>query len=413
MTCAKALIDSGYEPDRTIVFVAIDAEEYGWTDTIFAWAIGSHFHAHFDHPDWGGNTRAFIEPSSCSRGDYALYVSGNPETDQWRRQAVLPAFDEYFSTHAPWSSYYQPSSTSPGKLPDTWIDTWNYGTSGIPTFEVYPIGSGLYYERGMYHCQNDTMDELISAESLAMGAIGNGLLTIRLDRALLAPYNFANWGTLIDKALDDQALVSAGISTRPINAKIDEFKEVGKSVWELIMNTDDTENTDAANALLMQTAKEIFSNLITVGGWGDLSFLPFEHYQVDSYALRKALDALERGGKIDKAVSWLEEVYGMYEGRNVDYEVYKHFIIDGTSPDAPGLLWAEGRVAHYSDVYNDYISLEEKAEADDKDYSAEIASLQPIYDTAVMNLEDAIQLLMDTLSTAIILLEEVEELLDT
>jgi Iap family predicted aminopeptidase len=38
---AKAMVDSGYKPQRTIVFVATDAEEYGWTDTEFDWALGA------------------------------------------------------------------------------------------------------------------------------------------------------------------------------------------------------------------------------------------------------------------------------------------------------------------------------------------------------------------------------------
>ena len=405
MQSAKALIDSGYEPSCTLIYVAIGAEEYGWSDTLNAWAIGSHFTAHYDHPDWGGTTRAHVEFGGSLRNDYTVSLSGNPGTYDWRK-GVISVINEFFSTHAPWSSYYVPASTSIGGLPNTWIDSWNYGTSGMETMGVHSTGSHLY--DGMYHCQNDT--GIVDEESLAMTAIAGGINTIRLDRAVLAPYNFGNWADFIKGTIDQKALVAAGIPLAQVNAELEELKDLGTDVWNLIRNTKTSENADAINALMMQATKEIFSKLIINGGWGDESMLRHEHYQVDTTQLRATIAGLEKG-KID-AMWHLFEVYGGYYVWNVDEEVYHHFMIECTSPGYPGLMWGDqGREAHYTDVYQEFWSLFDKRMSGDTDFSPEIASLMEKYDVALQNLEDSVDILTTTLMTVNGLLMDVQALL--
>jgi len=401
---AKALIDSGYEPSCTLVYVAIGAEEYGWTDTLNAWAIGSHFLAHYDHPDWGGRTRAFVEVLGSLKEDYTVYLGGQPGTYLWR-QSVIQVINEFFTTHEPWSDYYVPASTWFGALPSTWIDNWNFGTSGMETMSCCSTGSTLY--QGMYHCQNDT--GIVSAEALAMNAIANGINTIRMDRALLVPYNYGKWADLIEATVDKDAITTAGISTGRIYAELNELERIGNRVWNLIKDTTECADADAVNALMMQAAKEIFS-LIIVGGWGDQSMLGHEHYQVDTTCLREAIEGLQEGDPY--AFWWLADVYGGWYAYNVDYEVYYHFMIECTSPDWQGITWGDqGREAHFTDVYVEFNSLLEKLMTGDTDYSAEIASLQPKYETAVENLEDKVNKLVTTLSTVNDLLKAVEALL--
>lgn len=405
MQSAKAIIDSGYEPSCTLVYVAIGAEEYGWTDTLNAWAIGSHFTAHYNHTDWGGRTRAHIEYGGSLLGDYTVSLGGNPGTYLWRK-SVIQVINEFFTTHEPWSAYYVPASTRVGGLPSTWIDSWNYGTSGMETMSVSSRGSTLY--RGMYHCQNDT--GIVSAEALAMNAIAGGINTIRLDRALLAPYNYGKWADFIEGTVDKDALRAAGISTGPIYRELSKLESLGNRVWDLIEDTTECADADAVNALLMQAAKELWSKLIICGGWGDESMLRHEHYQVDTMMLREAIEGLEEGDKY--AFWWLADVYGGYYAYNVDYEVYYHFMIECTSPDWHGINWGDqGREAHFTDVYVEFNSLLEKLMTGDTDYSEEIASLQPKYETAVENLEDAVDTLVTTLSTVNDLLTAAEALL--
>lgn len=417
MTAAKALVDSGYEPDRTIVFIAIGAEEYGKADTIFAWAIGSHFFAHKQHSDWAGKTRAFIEVFGVQYDDTTLAITSTPESLAWGRQVYAPVINEYFQTNEPWSSFYQKAQifkTWDKGLPATWDDTWNFGTSGMATMTINgasgPLGMQSYYADGMYHTQNDTM-WLISPETLAMQSIGVGFLAIKLDRGPVVPYNFANWKALIENRMDDEELTAAGVNVDEIHDLIDQFAAVGDRVWKLIKDGNSA-NADIVNDLLMKTEKGLMS-MIVVGGWGDQSFLPYQQYQRDTYAIEKTLEALATG-IAKSATTWLAKVHGFqYSGMNVDYEVYKHFIIDGTSPGAPGLMWAEDRVVHYTDVWQEYFSIKGKEKHHSADFSAEIASLQEKYDTALANLNDSIQLLKDRLSSGTLQLTQAESLLSS
>ena len=401
---AKALIDSGYQPSRTLAFVAIGAEEYGWTDTFNAWAIGSHFHAHYDHPDWGGRSRVFVEILGSLLGDYTVSLGGNPGTHPWRL-SVISVINEFFTTHEPWSAYYQPAGTRLGRLPSTWLDTFNYGTSGMETMTISSSGSDLY--DGCYHCQLD--DGIVSAEALALNAIASGLNTIRMDRALIEPCNFAKWADYIKRTVHENAMAAAGISTGRLDAELSKLEKVGDRVWDRAKDLTEFDDADAVNVLLMQATKDIFG-LIMVGGWGDESILGHEHYQNDTRALRATIEGLEEGN-ID-AIWNLFDVYGGYYVWNVDYEVYHHFYIEGTAPDYPGLMWGDqGREAHFTDVYQEFYALYDKMLAGDTDYSAEIALLQPKYDTAVANLVEKTDKLLTTLIRVNARLAEAEALL--
>jgi hypothetical protein len=406
MQVAKALVASGYKPDRTIVFIGVP-EEYGWTDTINDWAIGSHWAAHYNHTDWAGRARALIEVGGSLEGDYTVSISGDPMTYEWR-QSMLPLFNEFFTTNEPWSRYYRPASTRFGGLPSTWMDGFNFQTAGTPYMSCSSRG-GTHYG-GVYHVNLDVMD-WVSAEALAMNAIANGINAIRLDRALLLPYNFANWADLIEGTLDEEAITGAGISMGPINAAIDKFNATANSVWNLITSTKRSRNADLVNALLMQTAKTIFRNLIGVGEWGDTSILKHEQYQIDSLMLSEAIAAL-KDGDAAAAMEWLRLLNGMFPAVNVDYEVYYHFMIEGTKPGNPNLMWGDqGREAYFTDVWHEYFSLKEKEATGNTNYYKEICSLHMKYKVAVKNLHNSIKTLMKTLLTATCLLLWVQALL--
>jgi hypothetical protein len=74
-------------------------------------------------------------------------------------------------------------------------------------------------------------------------------------------------------------------------------------------------------------------------------------------------------------------------------------MIEATSPDYPGLMWGDqGREVHFTDVYQEFYALYDKMLTGDTDYSAEIALLQPKYDTAVANLVKKTDQLVTTLA---------------
>jgi hypothetical protein len=95
MGLAKAFVDSGYEPSRTLVFVATGCEEFGWTNTEYDWAIGAYNLIHDAHPDWAGRTVAYFNLEGAgTRGATSVAAAGTPGTGSFRKR-MLRLFDEY------------------------------------------------------------------------------------------------------------------------------------------------------------------------------------------------------------------------------------------------------------------------------------------------------------------------------
>ena len=403
---AKAFVDSGYQPSRTLVFFANGAEEYGWSDTEFAWCIGAWSAIAKQHPEWAGKTLAYF---NCEGGGTinatSVRASGLPETQNFRSR-LLPLFDEWFTNNAPWSAYYYPSSARTSRFPSTWNDQFSFGSAGVSPMTVDSSRSN--YAGYDYHTAKDDMYG-ISAESLAMSIIANGIAAIELDRSVLILYSFDKRADDMEQSMEKELLTEAGISYGQIISKIDRFGRVAADVTDLIESTKDPENEQCVNDLLLQTADVLLSELTTVACY-TYAYYPHQHYQDDSWYLREGIWALEEGN-IDAALMWLSWTYNMWTGSLVSRETYQAMYIDRWDPDRDDLNWATGRLARVMDIYDEYESLVQKRNDGITDYSDEIALLWAKYDTVVDNFKASLDDMMDTLASATDLLTQVKALL--
>ena len=57
---AKGLVDSGYQPEKTIIFNALAAEEWGVSNTRYDWSTGAYNQIFRIHPEWVGKAVANI-----------------------------------------------------------------------------------------------------------------------------------------------------------------------------------------------------------------------------------------------------------------------------------------------------------------------------------------------------------------
>ena len=407
MGIAKALLDSGYQPSRTIVFIATDAEEYGWSDTEFDWALGAWWAIFVQHPDWAGKTRGFfLLEGTGDNGATSVYASGTPETELFRK-SLLRLFNEWFSSRAPWSSYYHQAVEWTEKFSSTWADGFSFNAAGIPVMDVGSWRS-TEYSGSSYHTQNDTM-EWVSAESLAMSIIANGLAVIELDRALFAPFSFQKRADNIAKYLNSDLLRDAGVDASGVWSALDEFKSGGDELWNLMKATKSSDKADEVNAILMQAEDKVLSDLTKVGGYIEEMY-PFQHYLDDSWFMREGIESLE-DGNIDRALMWLSWVYGMYTGRWVSYENYEYMQLDRWNEDNFNQFWGRGRTATIIDIWHEYDSLWTKKSAGLDDYSDEIGSLWEKYDVVVNNLQASLDYTTQTLVDSTTMLEQAETLL--
>ena len=393
---AKALVDSHYKPARTIIFLATDAEEYGWTDTEFDWGLGAWWEIFTIHPEWAGKTLgSFALEGGGTIGATSVSAYGNPETLEWRK-SILPKFNEYFSKTAPWSKYYFRASVDTMSFGSTWADEFSFCAAGVPIMSVDSTRSS--YAGYDYHTNLDTMTG-ISAESLGMSIISNGIAIIELDRSKVVPYSFQDRAADLKSTLSTRLIGAAGVDIRPIISALTKFGSVGGEVWSLIGTSGGSSNAAETNDLLLQTAKLVLSDLTTVGGY-TMSMYPHQHYLDDSWYFREGIKQLSLGD-IDGGLMWLSWVYGMYTGRLVSPEVYQYLVIDRWDDTSrTDLFWATGRLAYVEDFYSEYQSLVDKKAAGITDYTTDIAELTVHYQSVVGNLQASLDSMVVTLNEA-------------
>ena len=408
MGIAKAMVDSGYQPDRTIVFVATDAEEFGWTDTEYDWALGAWWAVFDQHPEWAGSVRGYFNlEGGGDNGATSVYAWGTPETQMFRK-SLLRLYDSWFLNNAPWSSYYKRSTELTEKFFSTWADGFSWGAAGIPVMDIGSWKSYAYTEYS-YHTQTDTM-EWISAESLAMSVISNGITVIELDRAPIVPMSFQKRADDIQKNLNYDQLRLSEVNTNELDVAVKEMYDVGAKLWNKIQSKPSTENADEVNALLLEAQMQLQSELQTVGGYIEPMY-PQEHYEDDAWFMREGIESLE-DGNIDRALMWLSWVYGMYTGRWCSYDNYEYMQLDRWNTDNFNQFWGRGRTAQIVDIWHEYDSLLQKKAAGDWDFEAEIVSLWEKYGTVVGNLQDMVDGMAETVMDATATMNEALALLE-
>ena len=405
---ARAMVASGYEPSRTIVFLAVSGEEYGYVESWFGWLQGSWGFINVSHPEMIGKTLAYFNcEGGGTKGATSISLSGASETYRFR-SGLMGVLDNFFSKTSPWSAYYYPSSVSMGTF-STWTDSCSYGVSGVSWMEVRSTRArpGFNYS---YHTTWDNMDR-ISAESLAMSTISQGITMIRLDRSVVIPYSLEQSAERIKGTLDIDWIASTGLDPTPVSDALEAFDLQAEKVWRLVKSAKPSGTTDAANHLLMETVQNLGWHLFTIGGeQGDSALYPHEQAQHDSMAISQTIDDL-LAGDVDAALKSLEKVYSMYWAFNFEHEVFTEYMVNWLNPDLHPLFWAEGRLAMWTDVLDEAFSLMAKKEAGVTDYSAEIASLGEKLESVLGELEENLDIVTATLESATGQLEQVEMLL--
>ncbi len=118
---AKAMTMSGVQPRRTVIFFFTCAEEYGYTDCWYDWAIGAWYAITQEHPDWAGNLAMMlnIELMAEKGAEFRLRAAAD----------VLP----FVESVAADSSDVLPYGVKGVPTPSTWTDQWSWNASGVPT----------------------------------------------------------------------------------------------------------------------------------------------------------------------------------------------------------------------------------------------------------------------------------------
>lgn len=352
LALAKAIVDSGYQPRRTLAFVLHDAEEYGQADSPWDWCTGAFAQITRINPEWAGKAVGAVIFELCGFREaptYDWYVS--PE--------LAPMADEILERLDLGDHY--PLGSRLHKLVTTWEDAFSYTAAGIPSAANLEIPE--YVRAHYYHTQFDT-EALLDRDKYALHVAGLGLLAVRLDQETVPPLDFA----AVSRSLRDSLPSKAPGRLFDL---VEELERIGARLrfrWAHLEH--------AAGSVLLEAAGVLNRGLTWIGGDGmDETMYPHEQPLRD-------LDALKGGD--------LGAVAGMAWGQNVSHAVYRHQLFRHT--EAPGCAWqwAEGRVSRYIDVWH---AFHDQAAATRRELKEARDALAEAYDHEIAVLAEAVAIL--------------------
>jgi Iap family predicted aminopeptidase len=142
---ARAFVEAGVEPERTIAFVSHTAEEYGIAESAYDWCYGAWYQVVAEHREWTTRSPFYLNvEGSGSRGDpFTLDVP--PELAGWIRRHCRAAERDGLLPHG-WKL----------ARPNTWTEVWPFLAAGIPSINVSTFTTA--FERTEYHTPYDTPD---------------------------------------------------------------------------------------------------------------------------------------------------------------------------------------------------------------------------------------------------------------
>ena len=374
---AKAIIDSGYQPEKTLVFCAMAAEEWGVSNTRYDWSTGAYNQIFRVHPDWVGKVVADI--------NFELPAMNEGETDQIRTSYELKTFVEDFKESVPQVEGVFPEGIEVIVPTQTWSDDFSLSIAGVPS-SVTALRGG--FAQTHYHSQFDNRDTY-SPEAFLFHHNMYGMLMLAYDRCAVSPLDFSTRLEALRTSMDDTVLTEEQVSS--LNAALDEAEDAASAAWDKVSEINDSYrkaldsgDTAAADALIQESretnaavlsafkyAEDAFVRLT----WEDVSIFPHEHSQNNLLALNGAVEALERGDSataIDEYLYAVDNNWYAYDWSRETFDYFTNYVLN-QSDDR--LMWGAGRVQGHEDLYDVIRSLLDKYGDTSADYTAELARL--------------------------------------
>ena len=380
---AKGIIDSGYQPEKTLVFCAMAAEEWGVSDTRYDWSTGAYNQIFRVHPEWVGKVIADI--------NFELPAMNEGDTDQIRTSYELKTFVEDFRETVPAVEGVFPQGIEVIVPTQTWSDDFSLSIAGVPS-SVTALRGG--FAQTHYHSQFDNRDTY-SEEAFLFHHNLYGMLMLAYDRCAVSPLDFSTRLEALREAMDDTVLTAEQVSA--LNGALTDAEKAASDAWTAVSDINsryrealDNGDTAAADALLQQSremnaavlaafkfAEDGFVRLT----WEDVSIFPHEHSQNNLIALNAAVEALEAGDSAAAVDEYLYAVDNNWYAYDWSRETFDHFTNYVLNQSADRLMWGAGRVQGHEDLFDVIRSLLGKYGDTAADYTEELARLEAAIET--------------------------------
>lgn len=380
---AKGIIDSGYRPEKTLVFCAMAAEEWGVSDTRYDWSTGAYNQIFRVHPEWVGKVIADI--------NFELPAMNEGDTDQIRTAYELKTFAEDFKQTVPAVEGVFPQGIEIIVPTQTWSDDFSLSIAGVPS-SVTALRGG--FAQTHYHSQFDNRDTY-SEEAFLFHHNLYGMLMLAYDRCAVSPLDFSTRLQALREAMDDTILTADQMTA--LNDALIDAEVAAADAWTAVSEVNesyrqalDSGDTGEAHALLQQSremndailaafqfAEDAFVRLT----WEDVSIFPHEHSQNNLIALNAAVEALEAGDSAAAVDEYLYAVDNNWYAYDWSRETFDYFTNYVLNQSADRLMWGAGRVQGHEDLFDVIRSLLGKYGDTTADYTEELARLEKAIET--------------------------------
>lgn len=360
---AGAILKTGYKPNKTLVFCALAAEEWGVVNSKYDWSSGAYEQVFTARPEWQGKIAADL--------NFELPAHAHGRRDGVRCTYEYASFMEEFvkGIHNIPEAY--PEGLEVVYPIQTWSDDFSMAIAGIPSM-VNEFSSGAFMETH-YHSQFDN-EEYYQEDVYRFHHELYGKLVLAIDRAAAVPLDFERLFQAVEASVDpamcrrtkasEEGLLKGLKRARILAAQLyDRVRDINRSYGQLL-------EADREDGLLQETederrktelrCRELNRRLLHLFrkeqdyfvrlNWHDEVLFPQEAAGKNLEAIYKAMDCLQKGD----ARGSLNAVYEIDNNRYAflfDREVFRYFTEYVLDQPADRLKWGAGRIIHHENLF--------------------------------------------------------------
>ena len=380
---ARALVLGGYQPENTLVFCCMAAEEWGVADNCFDWSTGAWEQVFIRHPEWAGKVVANM--------NFELPALAHGTRARVRSCYEYVHFLKDFLGDLPALTQAYPEEAAPTAPIETWSDDFSIAISGIPSL-VNDFTGGSFMETN-YHSQFDN-DDYYDEQVYRLHHELFLLLCLAFDHTCVAPLCFT---PVLRRAAECLEELPDELPT-PVRSKAEALLELlrtrmyaSDAAWhtldklnqayaqameenDLSRAEDIFRQTRALEAAALARFKAEQDAFVRIDWYGNVSY-PHELLFNKLHLLHGAIRNL-RGGHTSSALRKLYQVDNNAYAFMFDKEVYHHFTDSVLRQPWRRSKWCYGRLVGHEDLYALVTSLLRKEKEGVTDFTPEIAALE-------------------------------------
>ena len=362
MGMAKALIDSGYTPDKTIRFCIHGSEEWGREGSEYDWSTGAYEDIMTNHPDWVNGGFAIVNMDS------GYTVEGEPNKGT-RSSIELKSFAKKSVDELADSSKY----TWKHQNLSTYTEDFQWTRVGIPAI-CAGDGEGTSYDDNGYHSTYDSWKyQPLDEEGFVEMMRTFGKVVIDLDSCMVRPMNFKARIKNFEKSLNDDAQKQFADAIKEAYAAADGLQAV--------MDKTEESRDDAAATELNKKTQEVYlafqDSLLGLDFINVDAIIRHDMYEDNLDNIDATIKALEKGNIQEAYDEYLWAIDWSWYDMNFDKETcdYMKNQLFQKRDDT----WGAGLIKYpHADTNAIVVSLRDKYDKEGADVSEEIEALKAI-----------------------------------